>query len=168
MPDDKPFFRFHPGAYECGAFVASDKPCDVCGRPSVWLYDGSVYVAGDPPDVCARCIADGKLSAFCKGRHVMHDADFAEHADDALGEEVMQRTPGFSTFNAFEWPVLDGQPMVYVGHGDEPGTWKNAAAAEAIRQLYEDEGDPLEGTTPYAIVFRELDGTRHVAIMDLD
>jgi len=168
MPDDKPFFRFQPGAYERGALIASDKPCDVCSRPSVWLYDGSVYVPGDPPAVCARCIADGGLSAFTRGRHVMHDAEFAEDADEALAMEVMQRTPGFATFNAFAWPVRDGKPMVYVGHGEEAGTWNNQAAAEAIRQLYEDEGDPFGGTTPYAIVFKELDGPQHLAIMDLD
>lgn len=168
MPDHKPFFRFHPGAYERGSFITSDRPCDVCRRPSVWLYNASVYVAGDPPNVCARCVADGRLSAFFRGRHAMHDADFAEDVADALAEEVMQRTPGFSTFNAFEWPVHDGKPMVYVGHGEEAATWEDPAAASAIRKLCEDEGDPLEGTTPYALVFREIDGARHVAIMDPD
>jgi uncharacterized protein CbrC (UPF0167 family) len=98
----------------------------------------------------------------------MHDADFTEDIADVLAEEVMQRTPGFSTFNAFEWPASRGKPMAYIGHGDEAATWENPAAARAIRKLYADEGDPLEGTTPYALVFREIDGTRHVAIMDHD
>ena len=168
MPDDKPFFRFHPGAYERGSFIASERTCQVCRRASVWRYNASVHVAGDPPIVCARCVADGRLSAFCSGRHVMHDADFTEDIADVLAEEVMQRTPGFSTFNAFEWPASRGKPMAYIGHGDEAATWENPAAARAIRKLYADEGDPLEGTTPYALVFREIDGTRHVAIMDHD
>jgi hypothetical protein len=98
MADDKPFFRFHPGAYERGSFMASERTCQVCRRPSVWLYNASVYV----------------------------------------------------------------------GHGDEAATWENPAAAKAIRKRYADEGDPLAGATPYALVFREVDGTRHVAIMDLD
>jgi uncharacterized protein len=168
MSDDKPFFRFHPDAYERGAFIPSETTCDVCQRPSVWLYTGSIYIAGDPPAVCARCLASGALSAFCKGRHVMHDADFDDEPKDALADEVMQRTPGFSTFNSFPWPVRKGKPMVFVGHGDEAATWNNPAAADAIRKLYKDEGDPLDGRTPYAIVFKELDGKRHVAIVDLD
>lgn len=170
MSADKPFFRFHPDAYARGSFLASRDPCDVCGRSSVWLYHGSVYVAGKKPAVCARCVADGKLAAFLEGDFGLHDADFDEDVDEALDAEVMQRTPGFSTFNAFTWPVLDGKPLVYVGHGDEDETWENPAAAAAIRKLYKDEGDPIpdEGTTPYAIVFRELDGPRYVAIMDLD
>jgi uncharacterized protein CbrC (UPF0167 family) len=168
MSDDKPFFRFHPGAYERGAFIASRAACDVCERPSVWLYDSSIYIAGAKPAVCARCVADGKLTEFLDGEHGMHDAEFGGEVDDELADEVMQRTPGFSTFNGFEWPVLGGKPMVFVGHGDEGDTWENPAAAAAIRKLYEDEGDPVDGTTPYAIVFKELDGSRHVAIMDLD
>jgi uncharacterized protein CbrC (UPF0167 family) len=168
MSDDKPHFRFHPDAYARGTFRSSDQACDVCARPSVWLYDGSVYVAGEQPAVCARCIASGRLSAFLDRRFGLHDSDLQDEVDEALEREVMQRTPGFSTFNAFTWPVLDGKPMVYVGHGDEDETWENPAAAAAIRKLYEDEGDPVEETTPYALVFRELDGPRHVAILDLD
>jgi uncharacterized protein CbrC (UPF0167 family) len=168
MSSDKPFFRFHPGAYARGSFIASRAPCDVCERPSVWLYDGAIYIGGDKPAVCARCVSDGKLTAFLDGKHSMHDADFNGQVDDDLADEVMQQTPGFSTFNAFEWPVLNGKPMVYVGHGDEDEIWDDPAAAAAIRKLYKDEGLPVDGTTPYAIVFRELDGTRHVAIRDLD
>jgi uncharacterized protein len=169
MSDDKPFFRFHPGAYERGSFVASDEPCDVCERPSVWLYDSLVYVAGDAPSVCARCIADGRLAAFLDGAFSLHDADFGDDADEALAEEVMQRTPGFATFNAFEWPVLDAKPLAFFGHAEEDLVWTTPEAAEAVRKLYRDEQDEeLKGRTPYAVVFRQVDGPRHVAILDFD
>ena len=169
MSDDKPFFRFHPGAYERGSFVASDKACDVCERPSIWLYEGIVYVAGDAPAVCARCIADGRLAAFLDGAFSLHDADFQDDVDEALAEEVMQRTPGFSTFNAFGWPVLDGKPLAFFAHAEEDIVWTTPEAAEAVRTLYRDEQDEeLEGRTPYAVVFREADGPRYVAILDFD
>jgi uncharacterized protein CbrC (UPF0167 family) len=169
MTSDKPLFRFHPGAYERGAFVASDEPCDVCERPSVWLYTGTVYAEGEERSVCARCIAKGALAGALEGDYQLHDADFDDDVDEALADEVMQRTPGFETFNAFTWPVLNGKPLVYVGHGDEEATWKNPDAAAAIRKLYEDEfEEELDGPTPYALVFKEVDGSRHVAIADLD
>lgn len=169
MSDDKPFFRFHPGAYERGAFVQSSEPCGVCGRPSVWLYAGIVYSSVGKPSVCARCIADGSLSAHLDGDYSLHDADLEDEVDADLESEVMQRTPGFATFNGFEWPVLDGKPLVFVGHGDEDATWENEEAAEAIRRLFEEEHDEiLDGPTPYAIAFREIDGPRYVAIVDFD
>jgi uncharacterized protein CbrC (UPF0167 family) len=169
VSDDKPFFRFHPGAYERGAFVESDQFCDVCKRPSVWLYDGIVYTAGEKPSVCARCIANGKLAEHIKSRVSLHDADLDGDVDADLETEVMQRTPGFATFNAFQWPVLRGKPLAYVGHGEEESTWQNRDAAAAIRKLYARErGEKLEGTTPYALVFKELKGGKHVAIVDLD
>jgi uncharacterized protein CbrC (UPF0167 family) len=141
----------------------------VCGRAAVWLYDGGVYAAGAPA-VCARCLADGSLSRHLEHDFSLHDADFADDVDEALDDEVMQRTPGFSTFNPFTWPVMDGKPMAFVGHGDEDATWDDPAAAEAVRRLYAGRGEPMKAgeTTPYAIVFREVDGDRHVAIVDFD
>jgi len=167
---DKPTFRFHPGAYERSSLVKSDESCDACGEPSGWLYASIVYVEEDEPQLCARCIAGGKLTDHFDGDYSLHDADFDDEVDDDMAEEVMQRTPGFATYNAFEWPVMDGKPMVYVGHGDEGATWANAAAADAIRKVWADRGQPLKSgeKTPYGLVFKELDGDRHVAIIDLD
>ncbi len=169
MSGDKPFFRFHPGAYERGAFIESSKPCDVCAQRSVWLYAGVIYTIGQGPSVCARCIASGRLADHVDGHFSMHDADFEDDVSADLDAEVMQRTPGFATFNAFQWPVRRGKPFAYVGHGEEDSTWQNRDAAAAIRKLYADEYDEkLEGTTPYALVFKELDGRKHIAILDLD
>lgn len=163
-----PAFRFHPGAYTRGSFIASDKACDVCGRASIWLYASSIYVDGDEPDVCARCIHDGRLAAHLDHDFQMHDAELGGDTTGDLADEVMQRTPGFSTFNAFAWPVLDGKPLAYVGHGDEDALWDDPAAVDAIRAMYEESGETLEGRTPYALVFREVDGDRYLAIIDLD
>lgn len=170
MSADKPTFRFHPGAYDRQSLVESDTPCDACGEPSGWLYNSVVYVEGDEPQVCARCIANGSLASHFAGDYQLHDSDFDGDVDEALAEEVMQRTPGFATYNAFQWPVLDGKPMVYIGHGDEDATWANNDAAEAIRKVWADRGHPLKPgqKTPYGLVFRELDGARYTAIIDLD
>jgi uncharacterized protein CbrC (UPF0167 family) len=169
MMTDKPHFRFHPGAYERGAFVQSTTGCGVCGRPCVWLYDGMIYTAGGKPTVCARCIADGSLAGFLEGSFGLHDADFHDDVDDDLAEEVMQRTPGFVTFNAFEWPVRDGKPLAFFGHAEEDIVWTTPEAAEAVRKLYRDEQDEeLEGRTSYAVVFKEVGGPRYVAALDLD
>src|SRR6185436_7821188 len=99
----------------------------------------------------------------------LHDTVFNGDADPALEEEVMQRTPGFATFNAFSWPVLDGRPLAFVGHADEKATWKDPAAADTIRKMFLDQyKEVVKGRTSYAIVFREIDGPRYVAIPDFD
>jgi uncharacterized protein CbrC (UPF0167 family) len=169
MSADKPFFRFHPGAYERGVFVESDDQCDVCSRPGVWLYDGIVYTTGEAPLVCARCIADGKLATFIGEDFSLHDTDLEEEVDETVADEVMMRTPGFSSFNAFTWPVRGGQPLTYFGHGEEPHVWADPAAVEAVKAAFEAEtGETVDGPTPHALVFRDLAGTGYVAVVDLD
>ncbi len=170
LPDDRPFFRFYPGAYESeGVFETSDAPCDVCNRPCVWRYDSIIYVAGDEPVVCARCIASGKLSAYFGERSFsLHDVEL-ECADPDLAEELLKRTPNVSSFNPYEWPVLDGRPLAFIGHGDDAGVWSQPAARAAMqsawRQMYEED---LNEPTPYLLVFRELDGDRYGTAFDFD
>lgn len=170
MTDNKPFFRFHPGAYEAmrNCFVRSTDPCSLCGLPCVWLHVGRIYGPLDPA-VCARCIANGDLmKTYGDLRFVFHDAQL-DGADPALKAEVMQGTPGFSTFNPFRWPVLDGKPLAFFGHGEEKATWTDPAAEATVVRLYKDVlGVTLTGPTPYALVFREIDGPRYIAELDMD
>lgn len=142
--------------------------CDVCSRPCVWRYAGALYVAGDRPTVCARCIADGRLAAYLGDRPFqLHDV-FLDDADPALEDEVLRRTPGVSCFNPFVWPVLDGTPLAFVGYGEDEALIAlpevQAAIGEASREL----GWTFDGPSPYALVFRELDGPRYRAVVDLD
>jgi uncharacterized protein CbrC (UPF0167 family) len=120
-----------------------------------------------PPDpvVCARCIANGGLEAFMKGAPFsFHDATL-EGADRELEDEVMLATPGFPTFNPFRWPVLDGKPLAFIGHGDEKAVWAIPEARAAITAAF---GEPVDGPTSYALVFKEVDGERYVAEIDYD
>ncbi len=165
MSADQPFFRFHPGAYDParGSFRASNDPCGVCGDPCVWLYVGHIY-AVTRPAVCARCIANGNLKAFIEDGFSFHDTQL-EGADPDLEAEVLEATPGFATFNPFDWPVLDGKPLAFIGYGDEPALWAIPGVRTAISEAFEDD---IDKPTPYALVFKELDGTRYAAAMDFD
>jgi uncharacterized protein len=167
---DQPAFRFFPAAYTMGdVFERSDDPCGVCGKPSVWSYTGTVYAEGEQPDVCARCIHDGKLAAHFGGNAVqLHDAEITG-ASEALTAEVLQRTPGFATFNAFDWPVIDGEPLVFIGHGDVEAVWSDPAMRDAIIAAWKSAYDEdLDEPSPYALVFRTLDGQRLRVVFDFD
>lgn len=168
MHDDKPFFRFHPGAYD-RAFERSDAPCAVCGMPCVWKYTGSIYLQKKPEPVCARCISSGRLRDLPGAQdYQLHDTVVAGASADLVAE-VVQRTPGLDTYNPFDWPVLAGEPLAFIGHGDDPAIWNDPEVQAAIRVMFAEAGwDDADGPSPYALVFRSLKTHEYVAVMDLD
>lgn len=168
MNDDQPHFRLNPGAYGRSLEPSTD-PCDACRRPCAWKYTGSLYSTKDPT-ICARCISDGSVAKFLNDeRFSFHDIEI-DNAAPALEIELLQRTPGVSCFNPFEWPVLDTKPLAFIGYGEDDVILKDRAAQDAIKAAFEEldwEYEP--GTpTPYALVFREVDGDRYRAVIDLD
>jgi uncharacterized protein CbrC (UPF0167 family) len=166
---DKPNFRFFPKSYEVeGVFSKSDEICEACGKPSVWLYVGSIYTEGDPR-ICARCISDGSLDAFLGEKKYGFQDSLFPNADNDLRKEVLCRTPGVISFNPVDWPVIDSKPLSFFGYGDDEETWKTPAAVEAMKLKWREyAGEELEGQTSYLLVFKELDGPKYVAVLDLD
>lgn len=170
MNIDQPNFRFNPGAYGEGrSFERSSEACDVCHQPSVWKYVGSIYATANPT-VCARCIANGEVAKFLNEEHFsFHDIEL-DGADLSSETELLQRTPGVSCFNPFEWPVLSSIPLAFIGYGEDEPILKDGGAQEAIEAAFAaidwefKRGEP----TPYAMVFREIDGGRYRAVIDLD
>ncbi|MFC7498382.1 CbrC family protein [Enterovirga sp. GCM10030262] len=168
MSDEKPYFRFNPGAYQNGrSFEQTSEVCDVCARPCAWRYTGNIY-AEQSPIVCARCIASGSLGGF------LNDAEFTFHdielngADPALEDELFRRTPGVACFNPFEWPVLDAKPLAFAGYGEDRALLSLAGVRSAIDSAFAVAGGAFDGPTPYALIFKEIEGERYRAVIDLD
>src|SRR5688572_19811195 len=161
MSDDQPYFRFNPGAYGDGhSFERSSDVCDVCSRPCVWKYMGSVY-ATDRPVVCARCIANGELGRSLGEKHFsLHDIEM-NGAEPSLKKEVLQRTPGVACYNPFELPVLDAKPLAFVGYGEDQDLLDIAAVRSAIEAAFAEIGRKFDAPTSYALVFKEIDGERY-------
>lgn len=168
MSDDQPHFRFNPDAYEQGrSFERSSGVCDVCSRPCVWKYTSTVY-ATKKPTVCARCMANGELGKFLGDEYFsLHDI-MISGAEPNLAKEVLQRTPGFDSYNAFVWPVLDAKHLAFVGYGDDRNLLDNVAVRSAIEAAFAEIKWKFDGPTSYALVFKEIDGERYRAVVDLD
>lgn len=168
MNTDQPFFRFNPDAYAEGrSLKRSQEACEVCSRPSIWQYTGSIYAAKKPLIVCARCIAGGHLGAFFGGDHfALHDIEIFG-AESALAKEVLQRTPGIDCFNPYRWPVLDRVPLAFLGYGEDEELIAVPGARAAIEEAFEDFGWDY-GPSPYALIFKEVDGERYRVVIDLD
>jgi uncharacterized protein CbrC (UPF0167 family) len=166
---DDPFFRFNPGAYQEGrAFVASRDSCDICRLPCVWRYRGNLYSAARPTSLCARCIAAGRVATFVPDRYFsFHDIELID-SDPDLSDELLRRTPGVACFNPYQWPVLDRTPMAFIGYGDDPALMNDVGARDAMVMAYEENGSVFEGSSSYLLVFKEIDGSRYRAVMDLD
>lgn len=172
--EDKPTFRFHPGAYDDAACMEkSSSLCDVCSRPCVWKYLGGIY---GPPEtdtlvLCARCLSQGTLETHLKGASFeMHDVDFDVPIDDTIEREVMQRTPAIVSFNPFSWPVMDGLPLAYIGTGDTATLWQIADIQAAMKTTWAEDigGEALDGPTPYLLIFKQLDQDIYRAVVDFD
>ena len=170
MTSDQPHFRFNPGAYKSGrSFERSADLCDVCRSSCGWKYTGSIY-ALKSPTVCAGCIANGSLTQFIYDQHFsLHDIELSG-ASPELEMEVLKRTPGVACYNPFDWPVLDSKPMQFIGYGEDQMVLSSADQQLAIKQAFVelDWEYELQTPTPYALVFKEIDGNRYRAVIDLD
>lgn len=165
---DQPYFRFYPNAYADGdAFEHSDERCDICARAAVWRYTGEIYMEGDPPSVCARCMASGALrERLPADSYVLQDI-VLEGADDDLADEILLATPSVASINPFEWPVIDGEPLAYIGVGDAASLKGNTKAQRAIAEAFTDLGED-SGHPSHALVFKRLDDDEYVAVIDMD
>lgn len=180
----KPHFRFFPGCYEAewqgySVFSQSSETCDVCGKRDIWRYNGTIYwTLPEETIVCAQCISEGRLAELVPEdqradksearlhAYSLHDTE-VDDLDwrDPLAVEVKSRTPGFPTFNPFDWPTLDGTPMAFMGYGDEE-KWK--AVPEALAAMREaNEGEDIFPCA-YLLLFKEVDGTGFKAVIDPD
>ena len=82
-----------------------------------------------------------------------------------LAAEVLYRTPGVASFNPFDWPVRGGgEPLAYVGVGDDAALRRDPSVIAAIAEAA--DGEDVLGSC--ALVFRTLDGATTSAVLDLD
>lgn len=165
---DKPFFRFHPDAYEHGVFDESDEACRACGKTCVWAYNQHIYaLPPEPSPICARCVADGNMkTVIVDGDYGLHDFSFDVDPAEDFACEVEQRTPGFATYNPFVWPVLNGVPLAFLGFGADPALAANLGAIAAIAALSNEMGVEIDPNS--AMIFKTLESETYVATLDLD
>ena len=127
-----PNFRYHPDPLGSGSVVVSPAKCRCCSKARGFIYTGPVYAEAELEDaLCPWCIADGSAHARFDARFVDSEAFDAGASEKAI-EEIMTRTPGFSTWTSERWPSCDGEPAAFVG----------PFGIEEIRGHYRD----LEGT----------------------
>lgn len=151
--NDLPTFLFFPDPLREGVFETSHERCDVCRRQRGWLYNGPAYGEhDDKPSLCPWCIADGSAAAtFGVSFH-----DRLRRIEDGAGCRIsdtdrttlMERTPGYLSWQGNEWVVCCGRPCVYLGEadrGDLTGRW-----AAALPSMFAETDWPADEITEFA------------------
>jgi uncharacterized protein CbrC (UPF0167 family) len=165
---DRPYFRFHPKSYDDGGFIFSKQKCDVCSKPCILEYAGGIYVAGDEPRCCARCIHSGGLTSYLHGKgrffakkrdYALQDIEFSDpEIDSNLKDEILLRTPSVASVNPFTWPVISSKPTIYLGRGDDDELWQKPEIQAAMAQyvLVELGDEDHTGPQAHIMVFKHF------------
>lgn len=129
-----PTFKYHPDPIATGSIKPSDTRCRCCGQQRGYIYDGPVYSELELSEcICPWCIADG--SAYTK-----FDAEFTDArgvggysrppvVPEAVIQEVVFRTPGFSGWQQEHWLACCGDAAAFVGiagRAELEGQWADA------------------------------------------
>jgi uncharacterized protein len=108
-----PRFRFHSDPIATGSARPSESPCRCCGFARGFVV-GGVYSTHHLDDsICPWCVADGSAAERFDASFVQ-DVEVPVSADDY--REVLERTPGYTSWQGENWLVHCGVPMVF--HGD--------------------------------------------------
>ncbi len=106
-----PKFRYHPAPLKTGSIIESDEICECCNKPMGYVYSGSMYTRNRPESICPWCIANGNA-------HRKYEIEFASLMPDVIDpnnpveiecseeafDELLHKTPGFSSYQEIEWP----------------------------------------------------------------
>lgn len=112
---DLPAFRFHPDPVRSGSVAPSAAKCRCCGQARGWIYQAAVYAEKNlEAALCPWCIADGRAHRKFDATFVDSEA-LAEGTADALRDEIVERTPGFDSYQSERWLSCCGEPAAFVG-----------------------------------------------------
>ena len=109
-----PFFRFHPDPIATGYLRSSTDTCRACGVARGWILQVPFYSLEDVDELCPWCVADGSAAARFDGEFT--DSAAVEPIDNPESlDELLHRTPGYSSWQQEAWVCHCNEPCAYVG-----------------------------------------------------
>jgi len=117
-PSDYPVFRFCPNPLRTESVVESSEPCQCCGKVSKYSYVVALYLHETDEEIiglCLDCISNGEAARKYKVAFTERDEIANRTTDKAATEEIMYRTPSFSTWQEREWLSHCKMPCAYIG-----------------------------------------------------
>ena len=179
MPDPLPTFRYHPDPVATGAFEQQAGTCQRCGRARGWIYVVVPYAVADLRDaLCPWCLADGSAAAtFGATFNDVAESDGLDGVPEAVIDEIVHRTPGFSGWQQERWLFHCGDGAAFLGPVGRADLDDHPDALGALRAqvrgwgLDDDEAEAFTDAldvdgSPTAYLFRCLHCGTHVAYAD--
>jgi uncharacterized protein CbrC (UPF0167 family) len=151
MTEPLPAFRYHPDPLATGAVVPGDAPCVCCGRARGWRYVGPVLTARAPSTpICPWCIADGTAArtlgaVFSDSTALIPPDGSPPPVSLAVADEVLERTPGYVSWQGAQWRAHCGDACEF--HGDASERDVAGASPETLRAFEVDFGISPDGWT---------------------
>ena len=164
-----PLFLFYPGAYTDGVFERTAAACVVCRQARGWGYASAHYGAAPPQHPCPWCVGDGRAAALADcALGALNEV--AGDTDEALREEIANRTPAPLNWQDMTWPVHGGAPMIYEGRIDYQQVRDDPAQLAALRAACADEKTMREWVSRdgdiNVMLFRSMDGAAFTGVFD--
>ena len=113
-----PQFKYFKDPCGYGCIVPSNKVCQCCQKSRGYIYQGNFYTLNQASEFCPWCIHSGHAATKFDGS--FHDCVIDDNLvlDKENVDIVYTKTPGFSTWQAFKWPVRDGDICRFIGDID--------------------------------------------------
>jgi uncharacterized protein CbrC (UPF0167 family) len=164
-----PGFVYHPDPIRSGSIIESKGKCRCCKEAPGLIYSGPVYSKENLDDaLCPWCISDGSAHSKFDATFVDSEA-FADSISESALTEIVERTPGFNSWQSERWlaccgdaaafvtpagikdireqfPRLEGDLMMFIVHQMDIS---GGAARQTLESLRRDQG-------PTAFVFKCL------------
>jgi uncharacterized protein CbrC (UPF0167 family) len=109
-----PTFRFHPDPVATGSVAKQPTRCPACDQDRDHVYVGPFLSVGEVDGICPWCIADGSAAARFDGSF-QDDAACEPVRKSASVDELIHRTPGYSSWQQEEWLSHCGEFCAYLG-----------------------------------------------------
>lgn len=98
-------FKYHPNAWKLGVFEQCEEGqpevCQCCGKDTQRFLT-EMYTEKDVWCICPECVSNGRATSHFDGEFVK-DAEFNKVDNPDIIDELLLRTPGYSSWQGEYW-----------------------------------------------------------------
>lgn len=114
-----PIFKYYTDPLGNKSIVEEAGHCDCCEMVRDYMYDGPIYTRYGSPKVCPWCVDNGRAAemwnATFQDRMVTGGTSAQETLSPKIYDEVMKRTPGYSSWQGNDWLFSNNDAMIFLG-----------------------------------------------------